>query len=438
MTHPRHILTLLLASLLSMPPLLEARESADTVVTALTDSIMINFRQSKWTLDPTLGDNAAALEGIDSRLTSVLHDSVYRMRHVSIIGSASPEGSVAINRTLSERRAASLFGWLDRYNQLSSLDKTFIFTGRDWEGVARLAAADPALPYRDETLALLRSIADTKRASGAEPDGSLAAVRRLRGGVPYRYLYANIFPAVRASKVIIDYDRVLAPDRRPVPPPAAPLPLSLAIPLAGPADSIDYIVPEPSRKPFYMDIRTNMLSDLLITPNIGAEFYIGRGWTVGGTYTHAWWSNRRRHRYWRIYGYELNVRRWFGSAAARKPLTGHHIGIYAQAITYDFQRGGMAHMGGEPGGTILDRAHFGAGIDYGYSLPVARRLNIDFSLGIGYIGGREYEFEPYGDTHLWHSTKKKRWFGPTKVEVSLVWLVGRANENIRKKKGGKR
>lgn len=130
------------------------------------------------------------------------------------------------------------------------------------------------------------------------------------------------------------------------------------------------------------------------------------------------------------------MRRWFGKAAHEKPLTGHHIGIYAHALTFDFEFGGKAYMGGKPGGTIFDRAHFGAGLEYGYSLPIARRLNIDFSIGVGYIGGRLYEFVPVGDSYLWTATKNKHWVGPTKLEVSLVWLIGRGNFN--KGKGGAR
>lgn len=189
------------------------QERADVRLTAHTDSVLINFRQSKWDLDKNIGTNAAALRGIESRLTDVLNDSVYRLRRVTVIGGASPEGSVKLNKSLSEHRAATLFGWFDKFNQLSDLDKTFIFLGRDWEGVLREAEKDPNIPYRDETLALLRTLVNEKRALGGEdPDRSLERMRALRGGVPYKYLYKNIFPAVRASKVIIDYDRILAPE----------------------------------------------------------------------------------------------------------------------------------------------------------------------------------------------------------------------------------
>lgn len=179
----------------------------------LQDSVMINFRQSKWNLDPTLGQNAEVLENISGRLTTVFNDSIYRVRKVKIYGGASPEGSVSFNKFLSEERANTLFDWFDKFNQLSDSDKVFTFFGRDWEGVLLIAMNDTAIPYREETLEMLRAIVSEKRmAGGNEPSNSLERIKRLKCGLPYRYLYRNVFPAVRASKVVIDYERIPAPD----------------------------------------------------------------------------------------------------------------------------------------------------------------------------------------------------------------------------------
>ena len=105
-------------------------------------------------------------------------------------------------------------------------------------------------------------------------------------------------------------------------------------------------------------------------------------------------------------------------------------------LTYDFETGGRGYMGGEPGGTLFDRANFAGGVEYGYSLPVGRRLNLDFTIGVGYMGGKYYEYKPIDDCYVWQATKQRHYFGPTKLEVSLVWLLGRDNTN--KGKGGKR
>lgn len=94
-------------------------------------------------------------------------------------------------------------------------------------------------------------------------------------------------------------------------------------------------------------------------------------------------------------------------------------------------------MGGRPGGTLWDKAQWGAGVEYGYSLPVSRRINIDFTLGIGYTTGYYHTYRPIDNHYVWQSTNRRRWFGPTKAEISLVWLIGCDNYNRGKaKKGG--
>lgn len=189
-------------------------------------------------------------------------------------------------------------------------------------------------------------------------------------------------------------------------------------------------------KPFYMDIRTNMLYDAALVPNIGVEFYLGKNFSIMANWMYSWWKNDPSAWYWRIYGGDLALRYWFGKAAHEKPLTGHHVGIYGQAFTYDFEVGGRGYIGGKPGGTLWDELNYAAGVEYGYSLPIARRLNIDFTIGLGYWGGIYYEYLPIDGHYVWQSTKRRNYFGPTKLEISLVWLIGQGNVN--KGKGGKR
>lgn len=188
-----------------------------------------------------------------------------------------------------------------------------------------------------------------------------------------------------------------------------------------------------SKRPLYMDLRTNMLFDAAAVPNIGVEFYLGKKFSILANWMYGWWDSNLHHRYWQIYGGEIAARRWFGRKSDAKPLTGHHVGIYAGALIFDFEWGGTGYMGGKPGGTLWDRCLGNAGIEYGYSLPVGTYFNIDFSIGIGYFWGNYIKYFPFDNEYYREKEYKMSFVGPTKAEVTLVWLLGRGNKN---RKGG--
>lgn len=413
------------------------------------DSVKIFFRQGKINLDPTLSDNQWALNRIADTLRSNYADSAYQLRKILVVGAASPEGSPGINRWLSEKRADVLFNHLSKYATLPDSLKSSRFIGPDWKGLLKLAKHDSLLPFREETLSLLSQIAGEAEAGigtqsnrqGSQPGrirsqpgrtrSLLERIRSLRGGIPYQYMYKKYFPSLRASQLFLWYNRVYKPLIPSTMPEWKIVKLSVDTTITSDSIHIGPILIEPGqpRKLHYVALRTNMLYDALLMPNIGCEMYLGKSWSVAANWLYGWWKTDRRHWYWRAYGGDIAVRKWLGKAAEEKPLTGHHIGIYAQIFTYDFEMGGRGYMGGKPGGTIWNKMNHAMGAEYGYSLPIARKLNIDFSLGMGYWGGIYHEYKPRNHYYVWQATKERHWIGPTKLEVSLVWLLGHGNAN---------
>ncbi len=240
-----------------------------------------------------------------------------------------------------------------------------------------------------------------------------------------------MFPALRFSRLMVEFEPVRMSLKGHATPVSAPALFPVSVYGIGQPISTDI----PAHRNLYLAIKTNMLYDALAVPNIGAELYVGKNWSVTADWSYAWWDSNHRHRYWRVYGGNLGTRYWFGRKAAEKPLTGHHVGVSAGVLTFDFEWGGRGYMGGLPGHNLWDRCMLTAGVEYGYSLPVSRRLNIDFTIGIGYIGGKYEEYKPADEHYVWQSTRRLNWFGPTKAEISLVWLIGNGNFN---RKGGSR
>ena len=397
------------------------------------DSVRIYFRQGYSVLEPELHGNREILKRITDSLRTYAGPSG-RLRRIEVTGGASPEGSVPLNRRLSEKRAKALLDQLSHDGGIPDSLLSFTFLGRDWNGLIRLVENDPDVPCREAALELLHDIAERCRGGEKTEDDNTARLAHFKEGEPYRYMYRKLFPELRATQLCLRYETT----------PVRQQPIAAGVSFPKPAMRASTPVPAPAfagqtprtRKPFYMAVKTNMLYDAIAVPNIGVEFYAGRRWSVGANWMYAWWKTDRKHWYWRTYGGELNLRKWFGKRAQEKPLQGHHLGIYGQLLTYDFETGGRGYIGGKPGGSLWDKANWGAGIEYGYSLPVGRRLNLDFSVGAGYLRGEYWEYVSHEECYVWQATKRLRWFGPTKAEVSLVWLIGRGNYNNRK--GGRR
>ena len=168
-------------------------------------------------------------------------------------------------------------------------------------------------------------------------------------------------------------------------------------------------------------LRTNLVSDIALIPNIGATIPIAGRWAADLSWSYAWWSNNARHRYWRTYGGHAEIRAYLGNRDGKNKMEGHHIGIYGQIATYDFEFGNKGYMG--------PRWSTGGGIAYGYTLPVTGRLSLDFTIGIGYLGGKQYRYYPLCDRYVWSSTRDINYVGPTRLEISLCWLIGKGNIN---------
>ena len=162
-------------------------------------------------------------------------------------------------------------------------------------------------------------------------------------------------------------------------------------------------------------LRTNLLYDAALIPTIGAEFDLGKLWSVGFDYNGTWFYSPSRHRYWQTVGGYLMLRRYLKADDEGRPFMGHHFGVYGQLLTFDIEFGDKGWQGANP--------NWGGGIEYGYSAWLSNRLNIDFSLGIGYLRLKYKEYDPDGDSFKWRGTYRRNWWGPTKAEISLKWLL---------------
>lgn len=172
-----------------------------------------------------------------------------------------------------------------------------------------------------------------------------------------------------------------------------------------------------------IQLRTNGLFDLAASPNVGLEIQtdIGLAWQFD--YVGAWWNNDSKHRYFSNYAFQTEFRYYINHETCDYPYLGHHVGVYAILATYDFEFGGTGYMSPD-----LDRT-WSAGVSYGFIRKLNRKLSLDFTVGFGYFTSLYDVYEPMDEVKEYLRTDQRRlnFFGPTKLEVSLIWNLNYLN-----------
>lgn len=178
-----------------------------------------------------------------------------------------------------------------------------------------------------------------------------------------------------------------------------------------------------ARRPLFA-LKTNLLFDLALMPNVEIEVPIRQHWSLDGELMFPWWLFEGDKYCLQILMGGLEGRYWLGNRTGRDVLTGHFLGLYAGGGKYDLQWQEDGYQG---------EFFIAAGISYGYARKIARNLRLEFNIGIGVLRTdyRHYHANDNYQTLLWQENGNYTWFGPTKAKISLVWLLGR-------KKGGRR
>lgn len=333
---------------------------------------------------------------VDSICSFLSHADIRDFLSVKIIGSYSPEGQYVFNTKLAQARALALADVVKGFN--AAVTPVTSITHPTQEGVQA---------YMRQRFAELQVV--YRNSSDSTDD---AVVNDTLSAVANELQVADDNAAVTDSLQMKPVtDSFSSSDSRFGVEPKEEIPLSPAGHASG------------SR----LFLTTNLLYDAALVPNIGVGIGLTDRVTLLADWMYARWSNRDKRRYWRIYGGDVEARYRVGNSHKCSPLGGHHVGVYGSMACYDFQTG-RDHRG-----VLSDKYNYAVGLSYTYSLPVASRLHIDFSLGVGYLWGIYKKHTPIDDCDVWFSTNKLRWFGPTRAGVSLVWMFGKAYND---RKGG--
>ncbi len=168
-------------------------------------------------------------------------------------------------------------------------------------------------------------------------------------------------------------------------------------------------------------VKTNVLSDALLSPNLGIEAGLSPRWTIELTgQTNMWTlSHGRRWKHWAL---QPEARYWFCDRFA-----GHFVGIHAHGGQYNIGGfNGIYNLLGTDARKLEDSRYqgwfVGAGIAYGYAWILGRHWNLEAEIGIGYSYTRYDRFRCVGCGKKVESDKPHHYVGPTRAAVNLVYL----------------
>ena len=368
-------------------------------------------------------DNAMQM----ARIRDILARSP-RIDSIAIYAYASPEGAPHRNDWLARRRAevARDFILANLPNDSVLLPQNIILhpMGENWEGLYEELDANYHLMNRDRVMKIMRADIPTETKKWR--------LKQLDNGFTYNWIIRHHMPALRVATWLCVY--------QPIPEFVADTMPDISVEMPTLPELEPLPVTEVSRKKkTILALKTNLLYDALSLVNYSIEVPIGERFSALWYHQFPWWTwgqadNQYCIRFLSIGG---EGRWWFkpmprpqmGKSVQRDRLMGHFVGLYAESGKWDFEWGrDICHQG----------EHWSVGLSYGYSMPLGRRLNMEFSLSLGYASIAYRGYTPSEDYEiLWRDPAKQgRWhyFGPTKVQVSLVYPILLTT----KKKGGKR
>ncbi len=369
---------------------------------------------------------------------------------IRIRSAASPEGSLAFNKRLSQGRRDALLQIFKDYGvttdqlQIDVIDEEYELLAFSMRQV------------NDPDAALVSKMV-------AEGITNPARLKQLlmsyQGGKLWNRIKQQYFPGLRASRFMIVF-----PDNH------ADEVMNFGIePLHAVGDfsyHIDFPYPVPMGKIFleqkvdsikreWLSVKTNLLQDVAYVPqygfapiwNIQLEYYPLRGhWTYGASLDIPWWQNRqKKHKYFQIRNWQLETRRYFQESGS---FRGWYAQAYANAGKYGI---GFTDVKGWQG------EGWGAGVGAGYvwrfgkdreavRLPDGHlwtdrhHWRLEAGIQVGYFRTK-YDPYVYGDPvdrHIdelyyydWQGKAKDfrrrqylfTWLGPTRVSLTLTYDI---------------
>ncbi|WP_455591752.1 DUF3575 domain-containing protein, partial [Bacteroides sp.] len=363
-------------------------------------------------VDPAFGNNARELDVLHRFLRYALEDTLVCVQNVRITGYSSPDGTDLVNQRISTNRANRLLRYLNADYRLSENYPVEVLSqGADWVKLREMIAASP-YKWRDDALRIIDGT-DTS-------DRKKMQLGYLGGGDAHKRLYEEFYPLLRRVEITIHYDVQCMKHkiRRAELPDLSNYAIRV---LKLKAMQFHRITNPMKRRPAFHPVfalRTNLYAWAGMTPefkyrrfmpNLGAELFFARRWSVVASATYADWDyDKEKH--WGVSGYRVEPRFWL---LGDRRFRYFYLGVFGQAGDYN-DRSVMTLQG-------CTGTYWQTGLSAGCYLPLIRHLGIELGVRGGYEDAKLKLYSVETDAfYLDAKDNHDRW-GIVGVDIGVSW-----------------
>lgn len=379
--------------------------SAQTV----TDSVTVYFHKESALLDTSYMDNGRRIESFLEYVRLLKKMSADIDLSIQSIGSSSPEGNLTYNRMLAEKRQDRLNRLLQKELGIPSAHIRAHVIDEDWHMLSEEIKADPKVTSKDRILEII-SEAGSSEESDEETIRRLLKVEYSR---PYWYIYHNIFPKLRACRVIVTAE---IPDftrgGQDIEEFADAEIESEFVPLTFVPDSLP-IMPLPLKRKGDLYIKANAIGYAMAAANIAVEYHFAEDWSICLPFYYSGVDYFKNTLKFRVCTLQPEVR--YHIPGVEGMFVGAHLGV------------GWFNMALDGNYRIQDsagkRPAWGGGLGLGYRMPFrkAPRWGIEFSLGAGVYDVRYDKFYNVHNGAYAGRNIHKVFFGIDNAAVSFTY-----------------
>lgn len=159
-------------------------------------ALIVYFQQGFSSIDAAYKNNRQTLAQVNKVLDLIEADPNASLKKIVIVGLASPEGTLARNDILAEKRASALKYFVGERVKYDPNLFELINGSEDWDGLKALVEKS-RMPSRWQVLEIMDNYSVT--------GGREHQLMSLNGGTPYRYMMDNFFPQLRNAGYIQIY-----------------------------------------------------------------------------------------------------------------------------------------------------------------------------------------------------------------------------------------